>query len=801
MNTGASAADKIRIRALPIWRGAPIPPQRDRNLAEDGRDLGDVVRVFLRAWPFIAPLVFGYWRESRGWRWAAAGERETPWAFGYAPILATAAAALGPLLGWLPMGAGWQHELLVWATVAMALLCWAIVFGSGSLFVGAAIALVLVGVAANLFAALAVAGWLDNLSVGLVSCACLGLWTLQYRFADGRLRLRVRLGCHVVYYYILVGVSTLLGIVAGLFTVDLLNQSILQAEPLTPFLANLIGRSELGASAEPLALAERQELQWFYILFLVAIGVVTFPIGVALPYYHMWIMQRINQELRLALLERWHRLSLRYHGDHRVGDSVYRIYQDSAQVTAVVGMLISVATQVTQYTVTILFITALHPVLGLMGVSVAVMACLWARWFSPRLRVRSLVARETNSDLTSRVQETLGALRVVKAHGAEAAEQRRFEEDSVVAFNAAQRARSLVAVVGIVMFTAAAAVLLGAEFMIALWASSERETFAAVLIGLIGLSFVRWNLAAFQWTRGQLFAASTQVRGVIDQWTAAQDMAMGLGRVFEILDIEPDVSNAPDAVPMPPFRSEVRFDGVAFGYAAERPVLREVSFAAKAGTLTAIVGPTGSGKSTLMCLLTRLFDADAGSVAIDGIDVRQLEVASLRANVSIALQQNVLFAMSVRDNIRYVVPEATDDTVLQAAAVACFDEVVRDLPEGLDTMLGDRGGRLSTGQRQRLSIARAVAKDAPILILDEPTAALDADTEHRVLERLKAWGAGRAVFLITHRVSTIRQADQILYLQDGRVVESGNHEALMALPNGRYRRFAETDARAFEAAS
>ena len=186
-----------------------------------------------------------------------------------------------------------------------------------------------------------------------------------------------------------------------------------------------------------------------------------FPFSVALPYYNVWIMQRINEELRLALIERWHQLSLRYHGEHRVGDSVYRIYQDSAQVTAIIGMVISILTQVTQYAIALLFVAALDPFLGLLVLTAPILAVLWARWFSPRMRVRSLVAREKNSDLTSRIQEVLGAVPLVKVSGTETMEQQRFEDDSVVAFNSANKVRSLVAIVTIVMFTLTAVILLG----------------------------------------------------------------------------------------------------------------------------------------------------------------------------------------------------------------------------------------------------------------------------------------------------------------------------------------------------
>jgi ABC-type multidrug transport system fused ATPase/permease subunit len=218
-----------------------------------------------------------------------------------------------------------------------------------------------------------------------------------------------------------------------------------------------------------------------------------------------------------------------------------------------------------------------------------------------------------------------------------------------------------------------------------------------------------------------------------------------------------------------------------------------VSFEARVGTITAIVGPTGSGKSTLMALLLRLFDPETGHIEIDGIDLRRLTLESLRKKVAIALQENLLFGATVRENIRYAVPNASDAAVREAARVACAQEFIEKLPQGYDTLLGERGTKLSSGQRQRLSIARAVLKDAPILVLDEPTASLDAETEMQVLGNLARWGRGRAIFLITHRLSTIRRAGQILYLADGRVVEIGSHEELVAREDSAYRRLVELE--------
>ena len=784
--------------------------RREAAPAPDERGFVAILSIFARTWPYLLPHVVGYWREAprpSEQRAEDGAQGEAGWSARHAPPLATALAAAGPLAGFAPLGRDWRGDLVVAAAALMAALAWALAFVKGRAYVGASFALALLGAGAFAFAAFLSDGRGDDAYAGLVFACSASGWILQYRLEAGRLRLRVRLGSHLVYYFLLLLASTLLTMAIALFSVDLISQSILQAQPITPFLADFLGEPELAGAAadagaaaanielQPLTAEQRRGLTWVYAGFMIFAWLAQIPTMLLLPYYYIFIMQRVNQDLRMALLERWHRLSLRYHSGHRVGDSVYRLYQDSAQVTAVIGTALQAGHLVIAYATGALFLAALDPILGAMTLSIVALAILWGRWYSPRMRAKSLVSRQVNSAFTSRVQETFAALRLIKANGSAPAERQRLRRDSERAFHASYRARSLMAVVGIVAFTLAAAVLLAGQFLTAVWAHGERETFATVLVALVGLSFVRWNLSAYQSAQDQLGAASVSVRDLVERWTQAQDMAMGLGRVFDILDIEPDVQSRPDALPMPPFTREIRFSGVTFAYEPGRPVLRDVSFAARPGTVTAIVGPTGSGKSSLMSLLFRLFDPDAGSIAVDGVDLRDLDVDGLRDNVSVALQENVLFGMSLRDNIRYAAPDASDERVWAAARVACVDEYVESLPDGLDTVLADRGGKLSTGQRQRLSIARAVVKDAPILILDEPTAALDARTERQVLARLADWGRERAIFLITHRVSTIAEADRILYLDAGRIVESGGHEELMGLEAGRYRAFVQAEAR------
>ena len=300
----------------------------------DVQGFRDVFKVFIRTWPYLATLVLGYWREKTLLRSQLFSHLDGSWSFGYVPFLVTALTAFGPVSGLLPYGVNGQLDLLLAATVLMTMLIWGLVLVSGRLFLLLAITLVLTGSAANLMAFLVVPGWSDNFQVLLVTVGCLCIWLVQFRADNNCIQFRIRAGCHLVYYYIFIWFEIFLGIVAGLFTIDLLNQSILQAQPLTLFLAEFIGQPYLASGVvDTLTEAQRKDLQWTYIMFIVVVGFIKAPFDIALPYYNVWILQRINQDLRLALVERWHQLSLRYHSDHRVGDSVYRIYQDSAHVS------------------------------------------------------------------------------------------------------------------------------------------------------------------------------------------------------------------------------------------------------------------------------------------------------------------------------------------------------------------------------------------------------------------------------------------------------------------------------------
>jgi ABC-type multidrug transport system fused ATPase/permease subunit len=594
---------------------------------------------------------------------------------------------------------------------------------------------------------------------------------------------------HVAALFAAFALLALLLLPLGVLLFDAFWTRALQGEPLLPLEAGLLGLDPARFVAPALLDPDARRAVLARVIVLgAAAGLAVTPLVMALYYYQVWILQRVNQHLRLALLDRFQGLSLRFHADSKVGDAIYRMYQDSAMVTQLIELvfLMPVYT-VARYAFSVGAMALFDPLLALLLALLAPPLLALGLFFSKRLRRRFRRARESTSELTSRIQETLAGIKVIKAYGAEAAEQRRFVAASRAAFAAAYDARGLLATYLVSLFwVAGAGMALAAAF-------AAVRTWRGDAIAVAALGFSVWNLGLFNYAKARFGDGAGQLRLLFRTWGRTQDVAIGLDRVFEVLDLEPEVQDAPDAIEVPPIREGVRYCGVRFRYAADRPALEGIDFEAPVGSVVAVVGPTGSGKTTLMALLLRLFEPDAGRIEIDGVDLRRFRVSSLRRAVAVALQENLLFGATIRENIRFAVPDAPDAAVREAARVACADEFIERQELGYDTPLGERGTKLSTGQRQRLSIARAVLKDTPILVLDEPTASLDAETELRVLRNLAAWGEGRLIFLITHRLSTVRRADRILVLHEGRVAEAGRPDELLARPGGRYRALVERE--------
>jgi ABC-type multidrug transport system fused ATPase/permease subunit len=597
---------------------------------------------------------------------------------------------------------------------------------------------------------------------------------------------------HVVRLVAAVSLVFLAALPLVLLFIDTFWTRVLQGEPLTGVEAAFFRLDPARFAAAPLPIDARHTVLLRLVAFGIPIGIVLVAIGLGLAYYQIWILQRVNQLLRVDLLERIQSLSLRFHAESRVGDAIYRIYQDSAGVTQLIDVLFLQPLQAGgRFLAGLVVVAFFQPIFALVLLLLWPPALLLGFHFSRRLRIGFRAAREAASALTSRIQETLSGVKVIKAYGAEGWEQARFERDSRAAFAAAFAVRSRFAVFKVLVFWIVGVALIGGSAWGALLALGERELFGQLVMTALG--FHVWTLGLWNSFKGQFGSAAGQVRSLMSLWGRTQDIAIGLDRVFAILDLEPEVRDAEDALELAGVKRGVAFRDVRFRYQPDRPALEGASLEAPVGSVVAIVGPTGSGKSTLAALLLRLFDPEAGAIEIDGVDLRRFRVASLRAKIAIALQENLLFGATIRENIRYAVPLASDAEVRAAARVACADEFIEKLPEAYESELGERGTKLSTGQRQRLSIARAVLKDAPVLILDEPTASLDAETELRVLRNLAEWGRGRVIFLVTHRLSTIRRADRVAVLREGRVTEFGSHAELMRIPGGAYRTLVETE--------
>ncbi len=495
-----------------------------------------------------------------------------------------------------------------------------------------------------------------------------------------------------------------------------------------------------------------------------ALFVLSSTVGAALSWTYILSTQRIMYDLAGDVFQRLQRSSLVSHAGRLFGDSLSRLTIDTRNLSSGVLSFLAPLQQVVMLLLIAVIAWNLDRVLAAVLLSVAPPTALLGRFLGGRVRGRAAYGRQAQSRVMSFVHQTLGAIPVVKSF---VAEQRNTERFRLLSDDAAEAVRKM-AMVNSVLILATNSAFTVAHAVV-LYVGAVRVTNRDLSIGtlLVFLGYVR---------RVQLGSDM-----LVNAYSKIKEAAASADRVLELLEAEETVRDLPGARPLEsrPY-GHVRIEDVTFGYEADQPVLEEVTVEARPGETVALVGPTGAGKSTLVSLIPRFFDPWSGRVSIDGTDVRDLTLASLRSHVSLVLQEPFLLPLSVADNIAYGRPEATKDEIVAAAVAANADGFIRNLPEGYDTVIDERGGSLSGGERQRLTIARALLKDAPVLILDEPTSALDAQTEASILEALERLVEGRTTFVIAHRLSTVRRADRIVVLDQGRVVEVGSHEELLA---------------------
>jgi ATP-binding cassette, subfamily B, bacterial len=485
-----------------------------------------------------------------------------------------------------------------------------------------------------------------------------------------------------------------------------------------------------------------------------------------------WVGTQVVQDLRRQLYGSLHHRSLRFFHGQRLGDLLTRL---SGDIASIEDLLVSGLTAIVSYCVTIVLFLALLLVLnpGLVAVAAGIVPVLAVATVVEARRGRSAQQeiRDRTSELTSTAEEGLSAIALVKAFARREHEQRRFGAASERSAHARLRAVQLRAV-----FPPLAELVAAIGTAVVVWVGAEQ-----VLAGHLSLG----SLVVFMSYLASLYVP---IQGLSRLASTFQRALVGAERVVEILDASVEHDERSGASALPRVTGEVEFRHVTFGYTPDVPVLQDVSFAVSPGELVALIGPSGAGKTTVVSLLLSYYDPDAGIVTLDGNTLHQCDPDSGRRQIAAVLQEPMLFNASIRENIRYGRLDASDADVEAAAGIAQAHDFIRRLPEGYDTVVGPRGSRLSGGQRQRLAIARAVVKEAPVLVLDEATSALDPATEARVLHAIRETSAGRAVLLIAHRYSTVSYADRIVMLDQGRVVGHGTESELRA-SNVTYREF------------
>jgi ATP-binding cassette, subfamily B, bacterial len=467
------------------------------------------------------------------------------------------------------------------------------------------------------------------------------------------------------------------------------------------------------------------------------------------------VASRMQYNLAESVFEHLQALSLTYHGKAKKGDLVRRVNADTQCVPTLVMGVLSIVTSLLTLIVLFAIMWRLDPVLAFVAAAVALPMGALMRLLGPRMTERAYRQQQLQGEIWSIAEQTLTALPAVQAFGREEHESVRFKGVSSRTIQSYMR-------------TLASEL----QFRIGVDGSVALGTAAVMVIGgwqVLGASSSLGTLIVFLSYLTALYAPLVALAYVSSTFASAAGSAR---RVTEVLDARDMVRDAPGAEPLPnPARGHVRLEGIVFGYEPGRPVLKEISLEVMPGETVALVGATGAGKTTLVSLIPRLFDPWEGRVLVDGRDVRAATLSSVRARVALVLQDPFLLPVSIADNIAYARPDASREAIVAAAVAANADGFIRRLPNGYDELIGERGVTLSGGQRQRLAIARALLKNASLLILDEPTAALDAGTEALVMEAIERLSCGRTTIVIAHRLATVRRADRVVALDSGRLAE------------------------------
>jgi ATP-binding cassette subfamily B protein len=489
--------------------------------------------------------------------------------------------------------------------------------------------------------------------------------------------------------------------------------------------------------------------------------------GAISSYFEKYLTTSVGQwvmhDLRRVLYSHIQRLSLSYHDQKRTGDLISRCTTDIDAVQSLIsqvmlGMLVNVLTLIGMMLV-MLYLNWAFTVIALM---VAPALFFVVYHYTHRIKNASRALRRQEGEVVSVLEEVLSSIRVVKAFAREDYEQKRFERESRESVEKALRARNFKAKLPPIV-----EIIVACGTCLVLWYGAR-----LVLAG----SLTGGELLVFLLYLGKMYKPMRELSKMTDTISKAD---VGWERIREVLENESQVRDRPGAKRAPRFKGKIEFEHVRFAYNGNGAVLEDLTLDIQPGQMVALVGPTGAGKTTIVSLLPRFYEANGGEIRIDGVDIRRFKQKSLREQISFVLQETLLFRATVAQNIAYGKPQATHEEIVRAARLANADEFIDRMPDGYETMIGERGVTLSGGQRQRITIARAIIRNSPILILDEPSAGLDAESEKLVFDALDKLMQGKTSIVIAHRLATVRRADVIFVIDGGRVVEQGTHDELL----------------------